>query len=342
MTRAQRGMARLPVWLKACICLCIAAALAFGWLVSFSRPFHAWHGHAVQALIVGVLALVLLASLLVRREPPLRDEEKAVHDDLLSEFESHVAAMLAAQRNYAMFEDGGLFRRFFIAQARQLAQEMDAAAGRQSLDVTPRGHTTRPLLDSLTGEPSDVCKFVHHLDNNRFFFQSRHSIDFFLRIHTAVQKGQIKLVRRVFVYPDGEPHDFDAIWNNPQTQRLLAFHENVEGFEWRMISAEDFSVLGLDEDIYDAHLDLGLYGGRYAYLSSQRPRSGSQASGTFVAAKAEVARLDEFFELIWQRGATHGPTALGPCATVEDLFQIDDHTTPTDGERVVRTHGVAD
>ncbi|HEY5194646.1 MAG TPA: hypothetical protein VIJ39_12340 [Solirubrobacteraceae bacterium] len=284
---------------------------AGGWLVSYARPLHPPTEHAIHAIGFGLVAGLLLGSLHARRSARVKEGK----DDLIDDLDAQVDVMRVAQRAFSAFEDGFLFRRFFIGQARALAQEMEAAAGRQSLDVTPRGHTTRPLLASLTGIDSDICKFVHHLDNNEFFFSSRHSIDFFVRIYEAVEAEEIRQVQRVFVY-----QDFTTAWSDLGTQRLLAFHENVARFEWRMISTADFRALGEDEDIYDAHLDLDLYGGRYAYLSSQRPHNGSQASGTFVAANAEVKRYEDFFELVWHRASAETPSALGTCTSIDALF----------------------
>lgn len=202
-----------------------------------------------------------------------------------------------AYKELDRFDRGKLFTSYYSELIEQLTLEVEVAAGRQSLDVTPRGNTTRPLLGSLTGEESDCCLFVHHLDNNEFLV-SHHSRDFVERIFAALLDGNVRHVRRLFVAYGRHPLEDAA------SRKLAALHQNLERADFRIISVEEYEGLTHDEGFLEEHLDFGVYGTKYVYVSNQRPADRRMvASGTFIASKADVQRYTDVFESAWVKGA---------------------------------------
>jgi len=217
--------------------------------------------------------------------------------------------------NILKFEDGVLFSSVFSDHVNQLSLDIEAAAVQRQLEISPREHTTRPLLQSMVGAETDICFFVHHLDNNDFFFTSTHSTDFFLRVLKATESGAIHSVRRLFVshHPAAEKAD-------KRTPRLLEFHENVKAFDWRIIGAGQFAELARDANHYEDRLDFGIYGKRYVYVSTQRPAR-RDAAGVFFAAATEVERFTNFADTAWDnahKDFTFG--GHGPCRDATSLF----------------------
>jgi hypothetical protein len=208
----------------------------------------------------------------------------------------------------------------FAEQIDRLARDMEAAGIRQSLDISPRERTSRPLLLSLDGDESDICLFVHHLDNNAFFMTESHSIDFFRRVFDALHKNRIREVRRLFVSYDVARERAD-----PATQRILEFHQNIDRFEWRAVSLALYSELATDASLYEGRLDFGVYGDRYVYVSNQRPRGPGQAIGTFIAARPEIKRYAEFFDTAWKNADINSGKigGTGGCSSLEELFRLD-------------------
>jgi len=214
------------------------------------------------------------------------------------------------------FEDGILFSAVFADHISQLTLDIEAAAVQRQLEISPREHTTRPLLQSMTGADTDVCFFVHHLDNNDFFFASTHSTDFFLRVLKATEAGAIRSVQRLFVshHPAAEKAD-------ERSHRLMEFHENVKAFDWRVIGAVQFAELARDANHYEDRLDFGIYGERYVYVSTQRPTRGD-AAGVFLAARSEVERFTNFAATAWDNARKDfGFGGHGPCHDLTSLFE---------------------
>lgn len=226
------------------------------------------------------------------------------------------------------FDRGLLFKTIFSEQLGDLARDIESATARQTLEVSPRARTTRPLLASMDGAEDDHCRFVHHLDNNNFFFTDMHSKDFFRDIDDAVKAGKIRTVRRLFVSYDEAAEQQDLA-----TIRLVSFHENAEDFCWCVIREEDYRDLIADEGIADGRLDFGLYGSRYVYVSSQRPHEGG-SFGSFIGAEADIARYDTFFERAWHVGRRPGHFARHLDAThdTDGVFSDDGGRAADDSE----------
>jgi len=304
-------MRRRVVALGAC------GLLGGAWYVFVSET----HGvllHIGQACIIGSSAAVVVVIVLTGVPLPKAPPEVVEHE---SEKRASLTKLLdgisRCWDQIDSFDQSNLFNTYFEEELSATAREMEIAAIKQSLDVSPRGHTTKPLLASMDGAAGDICRFVHHLDNNDFF-TSPHSRDFFERVFSRVSKDKkITEVRRLLVSYGDESSEHEL------TRRLIAFHQNVEGYDWRMIDWNLFDALAREEGYLDEHLDFGVYGDHSLYLSNQRPSDRRRvASGSFVAATAEIKRYSEFFDFVWDRlPIPDREKCEGSCSSPEALFR---------------------
>jgi hypothetical protein len=269
-------------------------------------------------------------------------------DDLLSDAPADLKAALASIdsiRDAALklreVDPDGLFIAVFNRQIDLLAREMQASAATQILDSSPMGHTTKPLLAVMKGEDADrensIGRFIHHFDNNDFFFHSAHSRDFFERVFQAKKNGLFSEVRRLLIeYP--EPQTDGSVRSGPVTRerrfesvtrddpwasRLIGFHMNVPGFNCRIIDVASFNARVQDEGFLAEHLDFGIYGKHYVYLSAQRPSDYlDRATGSFVAAKVEIERYVALFDYLWDHATDPKTTGfVDSCDDIESLFE---------------------
>jgi hypothetical protein len=293
---------------------CIVLGVAWFALVTWVSGVWLRVGEAcVIGLTAAGVSIVVWIGSRRRVTPPSSNNATTDGQTSLSELLGGIAR---CSEQIESFDASGLFNTVLKEELGSIGREMEIAAIKQSLDVTPRGHTTKPLLASMQGTSKDLCRFVHHLDNNDFF-TSPHSRDFFERVFSRVTKDKkILEVRRLLVSYGQESSQHEL------TRRLIAFHKNVDGYDWRMIDWNVFDALAREEGYLDEHLDFGIYGDHYLYLSNQRPSDRRQvASGTFVAAQAEIKRYTDFFDFVWERLPVPNPeTCEGSCATPEALF----------------------
>jgi hypothetical protein len=297
------------------LALCVGLGGAWYLLVSLAHGIGLRVGEAcVIAVSAAGIGLTLWSSARARAlHPRGHKADEQDQEDLAS----LLGGIDRCSTQIASFDGSELFNTVFKEEVAAIAREMEIAAIKQSMDVSPRGHTTRPLLACMHGSATDICRFVHHLDNNSFF-TSPHSRDFFERVfaEVTVEPKRITEVRRLLV-SYGEESSQDEL-----TKRLMAFHGNVDGYDWRIIDWALFDALGREEGYLDEHLDFGIYGDHYLYLSNQRPSDRRQvASGTFVAAQAEIKRYTTFFNFVWERlPVPDSNKCEGSCASPEALF----------------------
>lgn len=304
---------RLRSWIVMMIGLSTCAATFHVGLLSLDDA--SWAAPLATVGAFGGMAILALGQATRARQASAHEAEPDASSEVHPEMARSVDTIIAAHAKIVGFERGELFSDVFVGHFSQFALEIEAAAVRQTLEVAPTAHMTRSLLACMTGEDDDICRFVHHFDNNDFFF-GRHSRDYFERSTDALADGRIRTIRRLFV-------DSGSGLEDERSRRLIGFHKNVRGYDCRVMGTADFHAVAVDNGFPEEHLDFGVYGDKYVYVSNQRPLTtgASPPVGIFVAAAVEIKRYTDLFDDLWSKG-TDQPEGfvIDPCASVQELF----------------------
>jgi hypothetical protein len=253
-----------------------------------------------EALIVGVLiwiAFTTVEALYITHS--LRTEQK--RDIALWEtqnsFETRLANIRESYRRISSSkrDEADIFQSFFDERASELEHTIVEASNRGELHLN-RGHvvSVNVLFDNFRGQPQDILRAVHFLEDNRFFFDM-YARQYVHTVYGLVQKGKVKEVKRLMIY------DNDTQLNEQESLKLMAFHAVARGFSYRTMSLNEFRTLAKDYSMVFPR-DFGIYGDKYVYCAEVNKLE--NLVGYWLRKPDTVQQFIRFFDACWRSPVT--------------------------------------
>lgn len=248
-------------------------------------------------VVVAVAPLSAVLTTIAGTVHSLREEQlyRQAEFGRVQHLDLELSLIQDAYRKLASEERGTLLQSVIGAQVQGVRQHAESCATTRSLEVGSNLLTTEPLLSSLKSD--DVCRFVHYCDNHEYLM-GPHSLDFFRRVAEMARLRQVHSVRRIIIV------NTKLELMDPMTWILATFHEDAPGYEYRLLYYDDYVALQREIGTVAARLDIGLFGVRYLYISSQDPHASGTLHGSpfgrFIFATEEVERYRQFFDNCWK------------------------------------------
>lgn len=210
-------------------------------------------------------------------------------------------------------EDGNaLYVQYFLRELRRLDSRLLEASTKKELIVDQDSDTTDMMLQPFHGRDSDVIRIVHFFRNNDFLFDV-HARQFFYEVARLVSGGQIREIKRLFVYSARDD------LSNERTQRLIQFHDHVAGFAYEAMRGEDYEKVKRDYRLPVNVDEFGIYADYYVYTSIAA--NADEINGVFSALPATVSKFTNFFDRCWNSPVSHGLDVVPASLSVAELFQ---------------------
>ncbi|MFC0242618.1 hypothetical protein [Rhodopseudomonas telluris] len=215
------------------------------------------------------------------------------------------------------FGQSDLFVRFFARKFDQLDSLLVDATTKQEIriDETMFQVTSELLYSAFEGRPNDVFRALHYCSDNSFFFDL-HSKRYFRQGYELVQSRKISKVKRLMVYANDDELKAD------QTKTLVAFHANVEHYDYKLISREAFDRILDDFGLQYLTNDFGIYGDRYLYKGYVNHRD--KIVGSYSKNKSELKRFTDCFEACWASPSAKHLAVPSVSIDINDLLGTDD------------------
>jgi hypothetical protein len=184
----------------------------------------------------------------------------------------------------------------------------EAASNRELLVDENHLSTTDMLLASFSGQDSDIARFVHYFDDNKWMFETW-AKNYCFRLWHLVQKRKLKEVRRLFIYRDPGEKSLE------QSKRLMEFHSANDHYDYRVLSESTYKNIVRDFHMRERFKDFGIYGDWYVYRTLAA--SPEHIEGMFSASERKVRVYQSLFERCWDDAHTPPPATRGAMSPTE-------------------------
>lgn len=154
----------------------------------------------------------------------------------------------------------------------------------QHLDLSPA------LLSTFSGRPQDVLRVVHRFADNDAFFDV-HERQWFHQVYKCVEDKRITEVRRLLIYASDEER------LDERSMKIVGFHAHTKGYDYQLMSAEDFEQISRDFRLRGEFIDFGVYGGDYLYRSLMYETT--ELLGVYSHNDAKIDRYSKLFDFCW-------------------------------------------
>lgn len=206
-----------------------------------------------------------------------------------------------------------LYRDYFAQRIAQLESAIvEAAANNEELLVDQDSDTTLLMLKEFSGEDEHIIRFIHYFSDNEFLFDV-HASHFFSEVARKVESGDVKEVKRIFIFNDA------ADLEDARSLKLLQFHVHSRSFACKVMPSREFERLKLDFRLPLGTHDFGIYGKWYVYCS--KASVAHEVKGVFISAEHAVQRFTNFFESCWVSQFAADPgVPSSPEVGLQELF----------------------
>jgi hypothetical protein len=206
-----------------------------------------------------------------------------------------------------------LFVYFFNKKLGDLESTLRDASSKQEIriDETMLEVTTWLYNSSFHGRDEDIFCAIHFTSDNAFFFDV-HARRYFSQAFQLVESGRIKGVRRILIFADAEELEED------KTRKLIAFHQNTDGYDCRTLSRPIFERIVRDYALHHLVKDFGIYGRSYLYKGVVNRVD--EIEGYYSRDKLEINRFIDCFQTCWETGQEPRPVDVNAKVTMDWLF----------------------
>lgn len=206
-----------------------------------------------------------------------------------------------------------LYRDYFAQRIAHLESTIvEAAANNEELLVDQDSDTTNLMLKEFAGEDDHIIRFIHYFSDNEFLFDV-HASHFFTEVARKVEGGDVKEVRRIFIFNDSVELE------DTRSLKLLQFHVHSRSFACKVMASREFERLKLDFRLPLGTHDFGIYGKWYVYCS--KASVAHEVKGVFISAEPAVQRFTKFFESCWVSQFAADPSVpSSPIVGIQELF----------------------
>jgi hypothetical protein len=261
---------------------------------------------------VGALTEVLFYVAWLRDKTDHEDEIWDTHQDMDSKLSSIRKSMRSLEVGVDPKRD--LFLQSFRNRVVVLESDVRQTAGSKELRVDSQNlDLSGPLLDSFTGEPTDIIRLIHFLSANESSFFNVHEAQWFYRVYQCVRKRHVIEVRRLLLFESQEEID------DPKSLKLMHFLHATEHYNYRLLSKSDFDRLSKSFRLLGEFADFGIYGQRYLF------RGLLYSQGDFVGVYSRdpetLSRYIDFFEFCWQSPTSRQIDVPSGPISLEQLFE---------------------
>ncbi len=240
-----------------------------------------------EAILFAILIWILLTSseaLYKINEDTEAEKREPVLWNIQNEFDTRLSNIREAHRKILSDRiTPDLFCSFFTERVAELEKSIVEAANEGKLRLD-RSHVIsfNVPLSTFNGEPKDIFRAIHLLeDNDRFF--GIYAKEYFYRVYDHVKEKKIKAVKRLMLYRN------EVELQDPRSSKLMRFHSVTPGYSYKVMDEDSFRSLVRDYRL-EFKRDFGIYGNKYMYMA--------QNASTVTAVKtSRRKRLNKW----WQR-----------------------------------------